>query len=63
MRRFEGRVAFVTGGGHGIGAAVARRLADEGAAVAVTDIDTDAAGQVAQELTERGHRPPRTTAT
>ncbi|WP_326690453.1 SDR family oxidoreductase [Streptomyces sp. NBC_01795] len=54
MRRFEGRVAFVTGGGHGIGAAVARRLADEGAAVAVTDIDTDAAGQVAQELTERG---------
>ncbi|MEU1404992.1 SDR family oxidoreductase [Streptomyces sp. NPDC005728] len=33
--RFEGKVAVVTGGSRGIGAAVARRLADEGAAVAI----------------------------
>lgn len=34
--RFEGKVAIVTGGGTGIGAATARRLADEGASVVVT---------------------------
>jgi len=36
--RFSGRVAFVTGGGSGIGAATARRLLDEGAAVASLDL-------------------------
>lgn len=50
MRRFEGRAAFVTGGGHGIGRAVALRLRDEGARVAVADIDLPAAEAVAREL-------------
>ena len=36
MAKLEGKVAFVTGGSRGIGAAIAKRLAAEGAAVAIT---------------------------
>ena len=43
MKRFEGRTAFITGGGHGIGRACARRLAAEGAAVVLADVDGEAA--------------------
>jgi NAD(P)-dependent dehydrogenase (short-subunit alcohol dehydrogenase family) len=43
-------VAFVTGGGSGIGAATARRLAAEGACVVVADRDLAAAGKVAAEI-------------
>jgi NAD(P)-dependent dehydrogenase (short-subunit alcohol dehydrogenase family) len=42
--RFEGRVAIVTGGGRNVGQAIARRFVDEGARVAVVDVD-DARGQ------------------
>lgn len=44
------RVAFVTGGGSGIGKAIARRLAAEGACVVVADLDAAAAEAVAKEI-------------
>jgi NAD(P)-dependent dehydrogenase (short-subunit alcohol dehydrogenase family) len=48
--RFEGSAVLVTGAAHGIGRACARRLADEGARVAVADLDRAVAAQVADEL-------------
>jgi 3-oxoacyl-[acyl-carrier protein] reductase len=50
MARFEGRVAAVTGGGSGIGAAICRRLAEEGAIVAVLDLSVERAQEIADEL-------------
>ena len=48
-----GKVAVVTGGGRGIGAAIASRLAEAGASVMIADLDLAAAGETAREIAGR----------
>jgi 3-oxoacyl-[acyl-carrier protein] reductase len=50
MSRYADRVAVVTGSARGIGAATARRFAEEGASVAVLDLDEDVAAETAAGL-------------
>lgn len=54
MRGLENKVAVVTGGGGGIGGATCRRLAAEGAKVAVFDLNQAAAEQVAAQIRAAG---------
>src|SRR6266516_936454 len=54
MGRLDGRVAFITGAGRGIGAATALRMAEEGAQVALADVDTEGCKQVVAELDRLG---------
>ncbi|MFN2645204.1 MAG: SDR family NAD(P)-dependent oxidoreductase [Burkholderiales bacterium] len=49
-QRLQARVAIVTGGGHGIGKAYARRLAEEGACVVIAELDGPAAERAAAEI-------------
>ena len=49
-RRFDGKVAFVTGGGSGLGEAAARRFSDEGAQVVIADINMESANAVTKTL-------------
>lgn len=56
MRRLENKIVIVTGGAAGIGAAAALRLASEGAAVAIGDIDSEGAAALAQRINGEGGR-------
>ncbi|MCD6100814.1 MAG: SDR family NAD(P)-dependent oxidoreductase, partial [Candidatus Marinimicrobia bacterium] len=52
--RLDNRTAFVTGGGQGIGRAIALALAEAGASVAIMDINEKTAKKVAEEIKELG---------
>jgi 3-oxoacyl-[acyl-carrier protein] reductase len=54
MATLAGKTAIVSGSGRGIGAAIAHKLAANGAAVVVNDLDSDAARQVANDITRAG---------
>ncbi|WP_328910642.1 SDR family oxidoreductase [Streptomyces sp. NBC_00234] len=54
VARFDGYAVLITGAGQGIGAATARRLASEGAAVLVTDLDAARAENAAAEIRKAG---------
>lgn len=52
MRNLSGKVAVVTGGGGGIGRAICTRLGEEGCAVAILDINGEAAAETAARITD-----------
>ncbi|MDQ3467506.1 MAG: L-iditol 2-dehydrogenase [Chloroflexota bacterium] len=52
--RLQGKVAIVTGGAQGIGAAISRRYATEGARMVVADRNGEGASTVASEISDRG---------
>ena len=54
MGKLDGRVAYVTGSGRGIGRAVALKLASEGAKVVVNDLDREPAEDVVGEIRAAG---------
>jgi NAD(P)-dependent dehydrogenase (short-subunit alcohol dehydrogenase family) len=46
LSRFGGKIAIVTGAGRGIGAATARRLAQEGASVVIAELNADTGAEM-----------------
>lgn len=56
MAKLQGRIALVTGGGRGIGHAICRKLASEGAMLVVNDLDSEPALRVVGEIEQGGGR-------
>ena len=52
--RVAGKTAFVTGAANGIGRSIAERLGEEGAAIAIADVDTEAAEETAAAFADEG---------
>jgi NAD(P)-dependent dehydrogenase (short-subunit alcohol dehydrogenase family) len=57
MGPFEGKVAWVTGAGSGIGRGIAERLARDGADICISDVDVDGANQTAEIVHSLGRKP------
>jgi len=55
MHRFENKIAIITGGAQGIGAATALRLAEEGATVAILDLNGERATATADDIARNTH--------
>jgi len=53
--RLKNRLAIITGAGQGIGAAIARRFAEEGARIAIAELDPETGEAMAAELRANGH--------
>lgn len=53
--RFDNRVAFITGGSRGIGKGIAETFAEEGAKIAIIDINEEALNEVEAEFKEKGY--------
>jgi len=54
MRGLKNKTVLLTGGANGIGAAIARRLADEGCVVGILDLDAAGGEKVAGEIRAKG---------
>lgn len=54
MSKLQGKVAYVTGSGRGIGRAIALKLASEGASVVINDLDAEPANEVVAEINGAG---------
>jgi len=57
MGQFEGKVAWVTGAGSGIGRGIAERLARDGADVCISDVDVEGANETAGIVRRLGRKP------